>query len=356
MYYLIGSYIKYGGICSKVRVMYGRRLLPEDYNILLGKNSISDIIAFLKDHPAYKRVLANVDERLIHRGQLEDILSGSLIADYKKLHDFASNEDKKLFKTFMLRSEIEYILVVLRYLKSKSANTYPDFSSYEVMKFPEEVMALSKAANIEEFLAALEKTRYAGAFKNLNIKELNFSHAENALTLHFYTLLFNTISKAYKSEEAKILEQHIGMTIDVKNIVRIIRIKKYFPNVNIYDYMLPFGKRLKDKDIKALIESENPMETLKGISNFYYSRLAVLDLEILDDYEDELIYETDKSIMRMGRPSMAIPLSYLSLKNIEVHNIIHIIEGVRYSVPPEDIKRRLSGVFVSEEERKSQMR
>ncbi|MDF2686758.1 MAG: synthase subunit, partial [Clostridia bacterium] len=67
------------------------------------------------------------------------------------------------------------------------------------------------------------------------------------------------------------------------------------------------------------------------------------------------IYEVDKNIMRMGQPSMAIPLAYLSLKTIEVHNLIHIIEGIRYSIPIEDIKRRLSGIGELEDIRRGKV-
>jgi V/A-type H+-transporting ATPase subunit C len=335
--------------------MYGKRLTIEDYNALLNKPRIQEVVSYLKDLPAYSDLLAHVDEKLIHRGQLEEILTGSLANDYKKLHDFVSSEDKKLFKTFMLRTEIEFILVVLRNLKTKTAISYSNYSSFGITEFPEAVKALSKAASIEDFINLLEKTRYAGALKEINIQSLDFSIVENVLTIHFYNLLFKTITKIYNADELKILQNQIGTTIDVKNIIRIIRLKKYFPNVNIKEYMLPFGRRIKEREIKALIEAQDTMEVLKGISDYYYSRLLSIDLELLDDYEDEMIYEADKNIMRMGQPSMAIPLAYLSLKTIEVHNLIHIIEGIRYSIPVEDIKRRLSGVAELEDARKGKV-
>ena len=45
-----------------------------------------------------------------------------------------------------------------------------------------------------------------------------------------------------------------------------------------------------------------------------------------------------------GQPSIAVPIAYLTLKDIEIRNLIHTAEGVRYGLPQERILAGLCGL------------
>ena len=48
--------------------------------------------------------------------------------------------------------------------------------------------------------------------------------------------------------------------------------------------------------------------------------------------------------MLAGQPSICVVLAYLSLREIEIKNIIHIVEGVRYGTSVENIRNCFFGV------------
>lgn len=55
---------------TKSRAKYGQRLKVDDYNFLCSCRSISDITLYLKEHPAYSKVFADVNEKLAHTGDI----------------------------------------------------------------------------------------------------------------------------------------------------------------------------------------------------------------------------------------------------------------------------------------------
>ena len=81
---MLGSYSQ-NVISAKARSMYGKRLTDKDYTELTRKRSVSEVAGYLKNETAYRTCLASINESLIHRGQLEQILRTELFNRYAKL-------------------------------------------------------------------------------------------------------------------------------------------------------------------------------------------------------------------------------------------------------------------------------
>ena len=62
-------------ILAKARSMYSRRLTQQNYDELLKRRSINDLVAYLKSETAYSGILADLKEVNVHRGQLETLLN-----------------------------------------------------------------------------------------------------------------------------------------------------------------------------------------------------------------------------------------------------------------------------------------
>jgi len=56
------------------------------------------------------------------------------------------------------------------------------------------------------------------------------------------------------------------------------------------------------------------------------------------------MYGFYKKMLRESQPSIGMIFLYLHLKDIDIRNIITTIEGVRYSLAAEEIKKYLIGV------------
>ena len=104
----------YSGIVTKIRAMQAKLLTKEDFETIASMKSTLEIVAFLKEHTAYKEFLDLMDESLYHRGNIEKILYQSLYSDYTKLFQFGGIEQKKFLKFYLKRYEVDLINYCLR--------------------------------------------------------------------------------------------------------------------------------------------------------------------------------------------------------------------------------------------------
>ena len=344
---MIKQYIKYGGVAAKIKVMYGRRLKKADYDILLSRPSVQEIAIYLKNQTIYEEILSGVDEQQLHRGQIEALLKKSVMQSYVKLSHFLSMDDKKVLEVIAKKQEIEQLLYIIRSIQTKSTESSVDIianiDSLAIKNITDDLQKLSKCETFESLVNQLKNTQYAAVLQPYTGEFYNYSHVENALLKYYYTCAIKTIKKIYGKLNAKKLVDNIGIEVDIVNIIRIMRLKKFFPNVKIQDYLFEFGKKLGDEQLDMLMKSDDVIEMLKTIIPSYYERFKHINFDNLDDFEDEMLFKIYKNILNKEQASIIIVVAYLNLKDIEVHNLIHIIEGIRYGIPISDIMVRMTG-------------
>ena len=79
-----------GAMVAKARAMFGERLGAGDYEALLQKKNIADIVAFLKTDKLFEHTLEGVNEKAVHRGQLEVLLRLNVYDRLRKLLRYGS--------------------------------------------------------------------------------------------------------------------------------------------------------------------------------------------------------------------------------------------------------------------------
>lgn len=67
----MGNILAYSGLVTKVRAMQAKLLTREDFEKIASMHSVPEIVAFLKEKPAYREHFAAMDESMIHRGILK---------------------------------------------------------------------------------------------------------------------------------------------------------------------------------------------------------------------------------------------------------------------------------------------
>ena len=72
--------VEYSAIAAKLKAMYSKFLTRDDYEQLLERKSVNDICSYLKSTPGYGEVLEQVNERDIHRGQMEILLEQEMVS------------------------------------------------------------------------------------------------------------------------------------------------------------------------------------------------------------------------------------------------------------------------------------
>ena len=107
--------VEYSAIAAKLKAMYSKFLTRDDYEQLLERKSVNDICSYLKSTPGYGEVLEQVNERDIHRGQMEILLEQEMVDEYVRLYNFMDNSKRTVMEFWFMRRdcilkrEIRYI-------------------------------------------------------------------------------------------------------------------------------------------------------------------------------------------------------------------------------------------------------
>ena len=85
--------VEYSAIAAKLKAMYSKFLTRDDYEQLLERKSVNDICSYLKSTPGYGEVLEQVNERDIHRGQMEILLEQEMVDEYVRLYNMDAKDN-----------------------------------------------------------------------------------------------------------------------------------------------------------------------------------------------------------------------------------------------------------------------
>ncbi len=347
----MGSDIRKGAACAKAKAMYGMKITKTEFDDLITRNSIPDVVVFLKSHPLYKEVMNDANESNIRRSALESLIRKSLSADYKKLVYYMSDLDKETLKIYTLRSEIEFILRVIIQLRNKSGAdkaklmvTIPQF--YEVIH-SEHMMSLLTAGTFTELTELMEKTKYAEVLDSFDLEKSDTAEIETALFTHYYRMLVKFIDGNYQKHEAEELKRQFGMRIDIENIRRMIRLKKSFNNLSYKKYVIGFGYRLSMSEIEQAATAADPAVMLEGIMPLYKEYYNNAMETNSDTAKDMVQLNVDRNILLTSKSAVSATIAYLGIKTIEMKNLFHIIENIRYGVSPDEACRDIIGAEYS---------
>lgn len=67
----------------------------------------------------------------------------------------------------------------------------------------------------------------------------------------------------------------------------------------------------------------------------------VLEEDGIEPYTNRLCYQLERRLLRFTTKAPVAMFTFLTLRRIEVQNIIMVIEGVRYQMPQDEILKML---------------
>lgn len=335
-------------VLARVRAMYGKRLTKEDYDHLLSCNSNAEIANYLKTRTDYGDIFAPNTATQVTAESIEFSLKKEVSAKLQKICNFERLIHDTFFDYFILRSDIALITGAARTLVSTStlASSYiPSdfFSERSTLK----INSLYNAGSAGELIAALEHTRYYPAAKKFIGADgmFDFSMVEVHL-MRFYAECAKKISHRFDKKSEKELNELIDLEIDSFNISNIFRHKKLGTKEEM---ILPriiseHGTLGKEKLLKLLnaqtdaqfIELLNQTAIGKGFTsaNLIYPE-AVFQTNLLKIHKRYLRFSSNPDV---------VLVCYFYLLEQEVGNITHILEGKRYALANDEIKKFLIGV------------
>ena len=307
-------------VLAKARSMYGKHLTPESYDELLKKRTVNDVVSYLKSETAYGPILEGLKETNIHRGQLESLLDEEEFLRAIRLIHYAPKGDQKFYQLGIIRREIAVLLSKVRLF---SIEDYPSLLRY------------------------MEKTRYYHILQkympvddekiDTNMMELDFKRA-------YYKLFVETVKSTFKGKKQKDLLTMIYTQIELENITKIYRFKRFFNSKpeQIKKQLILDYSRIPQSVMNELIETKDAEEFLKKLASSPY-KLYVDDQEFvyIEYYTDKIKYNLAKRYMRFTTDAAMVYMTYLIVFENEVENLKHIIEGLRYGEEAEKIAQLL---------------
>lgn len=338
---------KYSHLEAKIRVMYGNMLKDEDFDKLITQKSVNDIAAYLKKNTYYRKYFEGLDEASIHRGQLEVMLTRSLVTDALKIAKYLKGNEKTIYRFVYRKLEVEDIKKMLRALQQGKPLSSLDRKTLFVSRLSNIDFNVSlKANNVRELMDSLEDTRFYNILKPLvkNDYQIDLFAAEMALDLYYFKRLHEQIDRLSSGKDKNILREAYGLDADFRNLMWIYRAKRFYgiQKEIIYTYLVPGGLKIKKNDLIELIETTDIDDLITKYKRGPYGKYIDFESDHWTNSFYSYFGHKQRMNMRLMQGTIAPIIGYIFIKEIEVMNLTTIIEGVRYHASNDTIEAYLS--------------
>ncbi len=328
-------------ILAKARSMYSKHLTEANYEELLKRRSISDLVAYLKSETSYGELMKDVKENDIHRGQLEALLDEDSFQRLSRLMRYASKKDMEFYHLGVEEEEIHLILKKVRLIQSRYYDGYEMKIPAYLMRYANfDLYGLLTVNDYDGLLKLVHSTSYYQVllkFLPENGEKIDINLLERELKYVYYHDYIRVIKKLFKGKKQEDLLTMINTIIELENITKIYRMKKYFkidPDTIKESIYMEYS-RIPKSTMNELIETKDASEFLKKLSQSPY-KLYIDDNEFvyIEYYTEKIKYHLAKRFMRFSTDSAIVFMTYKFVHSIEINNLKHIIEGLRYNEAP----------------------
>ena len=334
---------------TKTRAMSGKRLTGADYNVLLSKTSVGQVAAYLKAHPGYRDALIGVNEGQVHRRELEWCIRQKHFDAFSALGRYELSVGDRFVEYMLLTSEIELILGALTRLRAGAAGRTELLEEpYLKRHLRVDADRLETVLTYEDVLEGSRDSAFAPVLRRLVPEaeaDLNVPRFESALYAEFYAQLFQIVDQKLSGTAQSQVREFFVSQIDLRNLIRIYRLKKFYGGDPAYvrAALLPKGS-ISQKTLDALLQCPTAEAVLEraGQDRHLHKQLQVLaQCRHVDDLPEWYLYQQSLHNIRFSPHPAVVMLSYLNMQTTEISNLIKIIEGIRYGMPAERIRRLL---------------
>lgn len=332
-----------GALSAKAKAMYGRRITHSDYQALIQKKTVADVASYLKHETYYSDILSGINEANIHRGQLEMLLRYDWFNRFSALLRYG-NEKSHFYHYIIGHNEIEQIMACLHMIEhgdqlelvSKMPVHLAHYMSFDLF-------ALAKVSDYDQLLEVVAHTPYYQTLLDARpryMDEFDYVGVESKLTKIYYDDLIKTIHSLFSGEKRAKIEQMFTVQIELNNIIKIYRLKKYYNTSpdKIREVVTPHYGFFSKEMVDRLIEADNADDVLEQLRNSRYKNYVSNQSFMYIEYQAKAInYAMNRQSMNFSTDPDFVLMSYMVLSETEVDNLVNIIEGIRYHIAPDRI-------------------
>lgn len=332
---------------TKIRAIHGSMLTEEDYKILSSKQSLSEVVQYLKSHRRFAETFSGIDVNTVHRGYIEELLKKHDFELFIALRDFQHLKNLRFYNSTLEKYEIEQLLSLANAIGSSERNLFVDampgfFFSHTDIDFLE----LSRSASLEEFAAKLENTKYsklAESIRRAGEQEFDFTALETDFAAFYYKRLVGSIEKELSKSDGKLIYETVRREIYLTVFINAYRMKAYFgiSQEEIHRRLMPLAKIGKIGEDR-ITQSDSEKEMLEKMSRLPGAAGAgAQNCEFIETAAAKIRLRYAGRLMRT-QSMPAVFYAFLQLCDIETSNVIHVIEGIRYGLKPDSIEQLIA--------------
>lgn len=333
------------------RAFYGKRLSEKQYNDLLSCKSINEIASYLRSSTVYSLAFEGVPAADFTARSLEDIIDRFRFDKFMSICRYELAIGNDFYKYFIVKTETEQILrCTLLMLGHRKEEYMIQFGTFLDRHLTIDLYAMGKANSLEEIADALSHTPYESIYRKcLASPDRCYLTFELAFDTYFEQYQNELVEKCFKGKEANEVRELICRSFDRTFIEKQLRIAQYYSGtLSVSNLVVPSSEKMTlftQKQLKLLCQANSKDEIIKILEKSPYKKCVVCaeNGEIEKSLYTEF-YRYCKKRVRFSTEPAAVIYCYLFLASNEVRNLVHIIEGVKYSVPVEEIKNSLVGV------------
>jgi V/A-type H+-transporting ATPase subunit C len=321
--------------------MYGERLTGSDYHALLACRTVGEAAGYLKRETAYRGLLAEVREDLVHRGQLESLIRKRRRAVILRLARYAGTGGLFL-RLIALRDETELLMRAIRAFPKPFVPPEPPVAA--LARFYTFDPALLAGVNgLPALLGALKCAPCRNAlipFRRAETEPPPLARCEAALLTSCYKKSLDLIDEGCGGTLRQQLRGQIIFEADLYNLAVIYRMKS-FPGADAARVegclILLDESAIRADTRRALLNTGDSDALLSRLRGLPLLRGAAAGGNSIESLLDGARLANSRRLLRFSvHPAVAV-FCYMTLLRLETENITAIIEGIRYGVPPGEI-------------------
>ena len=341
-------------ILAKARAMYGRRLTARNYPELLNCRDLPDLISYLKTRTSYSEALQAANPATTHRAQLETLLRLNLFEQYASLCRYEMNIGHDFYRYFIIRSEVQAITTRLQELHAPDGDvsiyTMPDFiKKHSCLN----LNAMSMATSFKMLVLALEGTPYAKilqpfaddpdfALENSGLLELEAA-LDSFVNSQVEQIASTKLSGKSKEEMLYLLRRQSDLRAiaDIYRLKSVLRADRAFIKKRVSLSV----SNMTPRQLDNLMDAQDAQDVIHRLVNTpYASEFYGASFDYIEEGVRKIDYRWHLKKLRFSTNPSVVLFCYIFLAENELTNIVHIIEGVRYGLAPDDIATLLVGV------------
>ena len=335
-------------ITAKARAMYAKRLTARDYEELLNKKSIGELVTYLKNETAYSETLSVLQDNHVRREQLEALLHQDIYKKLGKLIRYTTLKERQFYLLGLMESEVNLLMLKVRMLNMEdSSSLHLEIPEYLKKYADFDLYGLLNVNTYDELLKLIRHSHYYPIFKEFTPEEgerINYDEISRALNKQNYDDYIATVNKLFRGKTRKELLTIVHTNAELKNITKIYRLKRFFKATpeEIRNSIYLVNERIPKKLMNEMIECDNADDVLRILSESSYNvYIDTHEFVFIEYHVSNISYNLSKRYMHFSSDPALVYTTYRYMQSMEIDNLLHIIEGLRYGQSPAAIREIL---------------